>query len=371
MSSNCDKKDSNEVWYFAYGSNLYIPQMLARIGEWKASKKAQLRGWKLIFNVDSKRWRGGAANIIKTGRSGDVVYGVIYLISPQKLKVLTEYERTPKPPQDITVESEGEKIEAKAYIFRKDKPPSKPAPMYLETILNGLKQHCYGKDVIKAVRAHSGKNVRFSLFSKRSFEVLYPVALIEAYCFQSDFYANYDLLLRRRKRSINDVNEIGARIMRDQLSTCRGIIERYKDSQIFGFDLSAFLKLDNNTRKNRIHELSAAVEELVAVKGIGLSKATKILHTLYPQIIPIIDNNLKKVYRKLKTQWKYGDWNQLFMDYYDNFFVQDTYENLCRVHSNVSYLGLTEVRVFDILWWSYLKAERLREEQKVKWTTIS
>jgi len=28
------------VWYFAYGSNLYIPQMLSRVGEWRTSNRA-------------------------------------------------------------------------------------------------------------------------------------------------------------------------------------------------------------------------------------------------------------------------------------------------------------------------------------------
>ena len=63
------------VWYFAYGSNLSIPQMLGRVGEWQTSRKATLKGWKLIFNVDSKRWGKGAANIVETEDPNDIVYG--------------------------------------------------------------------------------------------------------------------------------------------------------------------------------------------------------------------------------------------------------------------------------------------------------
>ena len=150
MNSNCDEKDSNEVWYFAYGSNLYVPQMQTRVGQCKKPKKAQLRGWRLVFNVASGRRGGGAANIVRTDKPDDVVYGVVYHLSRQQLDVLTEYEGV--SPQDIEVESEGKEIEAKTYVFKQDKPPLKPAPSYIETIVRGLKQHCYGEDVIKAIK---------------------------------------------------------------------------------------------------------------------------------------------------------------------------------------------------------------------------
>ena len=50
--------------------------------------------------------------------------------------------------------------------------------------------------------------MEFALFSKVEFEIYDPVALIECYCIQSDFYKNYDLLLPNR--GIQEVNEIGA-----------------------------------------------------------------------------------------------------------------------------------------------------------------
>jgi len=145
----CNTRNCNEVWYFAYGSNLYIPPMFARVGEWKTSKKALLKGWRLIFNVDSKRWGGGAANITKTNHENDIVYGAIYLLSHQKLEVLTKYEGV--CPRDVKVEPEGEEIEAETYIFNQDKPCLKPSPAYIQTIIDGLIQHGYGKDVVKTI----------------------------------------------------------------------------------------------------------------------------------------------------------------------------------------------------------------------------
>jgi cation transport regulator ChaC len=150
MDDCCDQKKYNKVWYFAYGSNLYKPQMQARVGECEKSKKAYLKGWRLIFNVYSKRWSGGTANITKTDDPRDVVYGVIYPLSLQQLEILTKYESV--SPKDIQVLSEGKHIDAKTYIFKQDKPPQKPASQYVETIISGLKQHDYGEDVIQTVR---------------------------------------------------------------------------------------------------------------------------------------------------------------------------------------------------------------------------
>jgi len=57
--------------------------------------------------------------------------------------------------------------------------------------------------------------MKFFLFSKISFEIPDPIALIECYCYQNDFYAKYDLLLEYRDRKIEDVNKIGVRIKKE------------------------------------------------------------------------------------------------------------------------------------------------------------
>jgi gamma-glutamylcyclotransferase len=146
--------DSENVWYFAYGSNLSMSQMLARVGEWQTSRKAVLKGWKLIFNVNSGRWGNGAANIVETKNQGDVVYGAIYSIKKEKLSVLTTYEHV--SPKDVTVESiDGEEITAKTYVFRKDKDECEPPKAYSKTITDGLLQHGYDEETISKVFQNS------------------------------------------------------------------------------------------------------------------------------------------------------------------------------------------------------------------------
>ncbi|MCP8307238.1 MAG: hypothetical protein H3Z54_00870 [archaeon] len=210
--------------------------------------------------------------------------------------------------------------------------------------------------------------MKFLLFSKISFEVFDPVALVESYCFQSDFYANYDLI-PIEKRKIEDVNKIGARIVKNLLPRCKYVTEETKNLNIFDYSLDKFLDLDIDKRNNYIRDLNRkTIKKLLEIKGIGFSKATKILHTLHPEIIPMIDNLYKDEYQEINEQWTEGN-PEIFIDYYDNLKEGDNWQNLDKVFKDISEnnLGLTKVRIFDILWWSYLKSKKLRLQLKQKW----
>jgi len=106
--------------------------------------------------------------------------------------------------------------------------------------------------------------MKFLLFSKISFEIPDPIALIECYCYQNDFYSKYDFMEDKK------IDEI--------------FIDFYKNLQI------------ESNRKN-----------------------------------------LNYIFDKL-------------------------------LENNIKHLG--KIRIFDILWWSYLKAEKLREEKGINWNTI-
>ena len=134
--------------------------------------------------------------------------------------------------------------------------------------------------------------MKFYLFSEISFEIPEPIALIECYCYQNDFYSKYDLLEDKR---IEDVNKIGARIKKEVLLECKKITESTKSLNIFKYNLEQFLSLDEKVRNEQIKELNEfVVQKLLNIDGVGLSSTTKILHTLYPKIIPMIDNPLQK-----------------------------------------------------------------------------
>lgn len=140
----------SEKYYFAYGSNLNIFQMMKRVGEWKTSERAYLEGYRLVFNVESSRWGGSAANIRKTGNSQDKVYGVVYLLTKQKIAVMTSYEGPNSGPvyMDIKLEDGSLMRDVAVYWWDKDEPSRTPSKIYQDIIVEGLMQHGYKQDVI-------------------------------------------------------------------------------------------------------------------------------------------------------------------------------------------------------------------------------
>ena len=214
--------------------------------------------------------------------------------------------------------------------------------------------------------------MKFFLFSKISFEIPEPIALIECYCYQNDFYSRYDLL---EDKKIEDVNKIGARIKKEVLSECKIITERTKSVNIFKYNLEQFLSMEEKDRDKQIKELNESViQKLLKINGIALSTTTKILHTLYPKIIPMIDSLLQKKYRQvINNVWTEKRADEIFIDFYNNLKMGSNRENLNYIFKEVSknnLKNLSRIRIFDILWWSYLKAEKLREEKGIIWNTI-
>jgi len=224
-------------------------------------------------------------------------------------------------------------------------------------------------------REGSGKtfDMKFFLFSKIEFEIENPLALIECYCFQSDFYKHYDLLLPDRK--LEAVSKIGARIPNKLLQKCKEVIENKASLPIFKYDdnLDKFLDLDGEAIDNQVRELSTVIRELMDIGGIGPPRATKILHTRYPGIIPMIDSMLQKEYKGIKPKWKKDNLSQILIDYYKNLKKDTNRRHLSCVFDAVSknLPCLTKVRVFDILWWSYLKAKTMQEDAKKEGISIN
>lgn len=214
--------------------------------------------------------------------------------------------------------------------------------------------------------------MKFYLFSKISFEIPEPIALIECYCYQNDFYSRYDLL---EDKKIEDVNKIGARIKKEVLLECKIITERTKSVNIFKYNLEQFLSLEEKKRNKHIKELNDfVIQKLLKINGIALSTTTKILHTLYPKIIPMIDNPLQNKYReKINNVWTEKRTDIIFIDFYKNLQIESNRKNLNYISKEISknnLKNLSKIRIFDILWWSYLKAEKLGEDKGINWNTI-
>ncbi len=91
----------------------------------------------------------------------------------------------------------------------------------------------------------------------------------------------------------------------------------------------------------------------------------------------MIDNPLQEEYSKeISSEPKNNDseeyhaWiKQLFVDYYQNLRQEPNKQNLNEIYEVIKKenLCLTKVRVFDIIWWSYLKSKK----HNIKWSTIN
>jgi Gamma-glutamyl cyclotransferase, AIG2-like len=103
-----------DEWYFAYGSNLWVDQMIRRIGpirqgdDWP--RFVQLPGYRLAFNMQGDCGRV-FANIVQPG---EAVLGVVYRCGPAALDILDRYESGYERQRVTVVDDRSEEIEAVA-----------------------------------------------------------------------------------------------------------------------------------------------------------------------------------------------------------------------------------------------------------------
>ena len=88
----------------------------------------------------------------------------------------------------------------------------------------------------------------------------------------------------------------------------------------------------------------------------------------------MIDNPLQNKYReKINNVWTHKQADVIFIDFYNNLRMGSNRENLNYIFDEVTknnLKNLSRVRIFDILWWSYLKADALKLRENINWSTI-
>ena len=130
-------------WYFAYGSNLSIDQMIERTVANRPTefdpRVACLANHRLIFQYLDDT--GSAfANILAPGEG---VLGVIYHCSQIDLQRLDDFERGYVRQSILVTDQHGEELAAITYVV--DPGPNtimgRPSAEYLERITTGARQH--------------------------------------------------------------------------------------------------------------------------------------------------------------------------------------------------------------------------------------
>lgn len=129
-----------KIYYFAYGSNLSERQMLQRCPHAIVVGKARVKNYQLEITGYSKRWRGGAATLVR--RNDREVWGVVYLLDQDCLLRLNGFEGVKYRRYDTTYLtchfSNGRKRRVLTY-FREPRRLSHPSSIYRALIINGAK----------------------------------------------------------------------------------------------------------------------------------------------------------------------------------------------------------------------------------------
>ena len=134
----------DDVWYFAYGSNLAPETFLGRRRMRPAeSRRARLDGYRIVFDVPVGPGERAVANLQKdaAGRT----HGVIYRIPSAQADHLdrTEgvhrgfYERV----SVCVTDDRDESIPAFTYLSERRTPGRKPSKRYIGLILRGARHH--------------------------------------------------------------------------------------------------------------------------------------------------------------------------------------------------------------------------------------
>ncbi len=137
-----ERMDSNNILYFAYGSNMNIGQMHERCPGNRFIGKAHLEGFKFVFDGHSDKRQGSVANVIQSAENN--VEGGLFAITESDLKTLDKSEGYPSVYNraELTVKDEkGNSFHALVYK-RIGERTGKPSKSYLNTILKGA-ENCH------------------------------------------------------------------------------------------------------------------------------------------------------------------------------------------------------------------------------------
>jgi len=121
----------NQIYYFAYGSNMNPEQMENRCPRnHKLLRKGTLEGWEFFINSR------GVANIIMSENTN--VYGLIFEISDRCLNCLDMHEGYPRIYQrdDLPIKFKRESLNAWVYIDKNFIQVGRPRTNYLEPIID-------------------------------------------------------------------------------------------------------------------------------------------------------------------------------------------------------------------------------------------
>jgi len=146
----------DDVWYFAYGSNLDIDQKQARTGSIREARRCRLVDYRLAFNKKSQLY-GVCANIVPD--TAKEVWGVVYRCRPGTLEKMDTHEPGYQQLRvNVDLES-GNRLEAITYVAEPEQvcPEGRPKREYAAKIIKGAEHHglpaCYIREIRELVKS--------------------------------------------------------------------------------------------------------------------------------------------------------------------------------------------------------------------------
>jgi gamma-glutamylcyclotransferase len=150
--------------YFAYGSVL----SQRHLGEWAGEHgvdprlfaqgtPAVLRGYELVFDVESKFWGGRVANLRES--EGGTVHGVLFELPSEAKDAVLKKEGVPTGLSQeipVTVETAGNQVDAHAFVARPERRagPAAPSARLMTYLIEGAEERGLPRIWIDELRRH-------------------------------------------------------------------------------------------------------------------------------------------------------------------------------------------------------------------------
>ena len=138
-------RPSDEIWYFAYGSNMDEGTFIGRRGITPLDRRVgRIIGYRLRFNLEGRpKGKAAPANICPD--ADQEVWGVLYKITRRDLLRLDSTEGVPghgyQPMWLNATDMDGSSVEAVTYVATGKKLDGRPSFRYISLLRNGARFH--------------------------------------------------------------------------------------------------------------------------------------------------------------------------------------------------------------------------------------
>lgn len=158
---------SKKILYAAYGSNINLEQMAYRCPNSTVAGTAMLKGYELQFRHHATVEQNADAEVPV----------LLWELDSQDERFLDKYEGWPKyyRKESITLELNGESVEAMIYIMNGDRPLESPTAQYYDIIKQGYRENGLDTSYLETALAEAvqSENLEMDEEMRIGFDMIY------------------------------------------------------------------------------------------------------------------------------------------------------------------------------------------------------